>query len=82
MYDIRLRDLIKWHELESQNREASRRGFYIQTRWLASMLADEKAVTPVLKYLKTTEIGGREGARERELEWERKTDQAGEDLLE
>ncbi len=28
-YDIRLRDLIKWHKLETQNREASCRGFYI-----------------------------------------------------
>ena len=168
VYDIRLQELIKWHELETQNREASPRGFYVlrrtegisialgnaskkyasryyqlkvghgavgtflvrigaietpecwwcgareqtvehlytrcrkwrkqrrklvrelervgvkwqpqvETRWLASMLADEKAVAPVLKYLKTTGIGGREGARERELEWERQNDQAGED---
>ena len=28
-----------------------------------------------------TEVGGREGAREREAEWERKNDQAGADLL-
>ena len=54
----------------------------VERRWLATMLGDEKAVAPVLKYLKTTDIGGREGARERELEWERKNDQAGEDLLE
>ena len=27
--EIRSRDLIKWHETEIQNREASRRGFYI-----------------------------------------------------
>ena len=38
----------------------------------------KKAVAPLLKFLKTTGIGGREGARERELEWERKKDQAGE----
>ncbi len=30
---------------------------------------------------KTTGIGGREGAKERELEWARQNDQAGEDLL-
>ena len=48
----------------------------------ATMLGNEKAVAPVLKYLKTTDIRGREEARDRELEWERKNDQAGEDLLE
>ena len=31
--------------------------------------------------MKATGIGGREGARERELEWERKNEQEGEDLL-
>ena len=54
----------------------------VERRWLANMVGDEKAVAPVLKYLKTTDISGREGARERELEWERKNNQAGEDLLE
>ena len=42
---------------------------------------DEKVVAPLLKFLKTTGIGGREGARERELEWGRKNDQEGENLL-
>lgn len=31
--------------------------------------------------LKATEVGASEGAREREAEWERKNDRAGEDLL-
>lgn len=31
---------------------------------------------------KSCGIGGREGAKEGELEWERKNDQPGEDLLE
>ena len=35
-----------------------------------------------LRCLKATDIGGIEGARDRELEWERKNDQAGEGLLE
>lgn len=35
----------------------------------------------MLNFLKRTDVGGREGARERELEWERENDQAGEDLL-
>lgn len=29
VYEIRSRDLMKWHETETQNREANRRGFYI-----------------------------------------------------
>lgn len=45
------------------------------------MLVDEKVMTPVLKYLKTTRIGGRKGVRERELEWEQQIDQAGKYLL-
>ena len=45
------------------------------------VLGDEKAVAPLLKFLKTTGIGGRERARERELEWERKNGQEGDDLL-
>ena len=53
----------------------------VERRWLADLLGDEKAVAPLLKILKTTGIGGREGARERELEWERKNDQKGENLL-
>lgn len=39
-------------------------------------------VSWMLRILKATEVGGREGAKERELEWERKNDQADEDLLE
>lgn len=52
-----------------------------ERRWPAGLLANENAVAPLLKYLKATEIGGRKGARERELECEWKIDQAGEDLL-
>ena len=43
---------------------------------------ESKAVTPLLRFLEATEVGAREGAREREAEWERKNDQAGEGLLE
>ena len=52
-----------------------------EKKWMASLLANEKAIIPLVKSLKTTEIGAREGAREREAEWERKNDRAGEDLL-
>ena len=38
-------------------------------------------VAGLLRFLQTTEVGGREGARERELDLEKKNDQAGEDLL-
>ena len=50
-------------------------------KWLADLLASERATKPLLRFLQTTEVGGREGAKERQLEWERKNDQAGEDLL-
>ena len=36
-----------------------------EKRWLAGLLANEKAVTPLLGFLKATEVGVREGARER-----------------
>ncbi len=36
---------------------------------------------PILGFLKATDVGGREGAREREEEWRRKNDQVGEELL-
>ena len=53
----------------------------VERRWLANLLANEKAVAPLLRFLKATDVGGREGAREREKEWERRNDQAGEELL-
>ena len=40
-----------------------------------------RAVGLLVDFLKSTEVGAREGARERELEWERRDDQAGEELL-
>ena len=52
-----------------------------ERRWLGSLLANERAVGPVLKFLKGTEVGSREGARERELEWQRRSDQEGENQL-
>lgn len=36
---------------------------------------------PLLEFLKSTEVGGREVEKERELEWERRNDEAGEKLL-
>ncbi len=52
-----------------------------ERRWLGRLLANERAVEPVLKFLKETDVGDREGAREREREWQRKNDQEGEDQL-
>ena len=37
-------------------------------RWLASLLANEKALTPLFRFLEGTEVGTREGVREREAE--------------
>ena len=52
-----------------------------ERRWLAGLPGNEKAVAPLPRFLTKTDGGGREGCRERELEWERENDQAGEDLL-
>ena len=41
----------------------------VERRWLAGLLGDDRAVAPLLKFLKTTGLGG---ARGREREWERK----------
>ena len=48
---------------------------------MVNLLGNEKAVALFLRFLETAGIGGREGAKEREMEWARKNDQAGEDLL-
>ena len=52
-----------------------------ERKGLAELLANEKAMSPLLRFLKSTEVGGRAGAKERELEWERRNYQAGEELL-
>ena len=52
-----------------------------ERRWLGRLLANERAVGPVLKFLEGTEVGSREGAREMVLEWQRKDDQEGENQL-
>lgn len=36
---------------------------------------------PLLGFLKSTEVGRREGMKERELEWEQRDDEVGEELL-
>ena len=36
---------------------------------LAELLADERAVAPLLVFSKDTEVGGREGATEKAMEW-------------
>ena len=52
-----------------------------EKKWLAELLADRHAVGPVLEFLKCTEVGNREGGKEREAEWERRRDREGEDQL-
>lgn len=76
----------KWRkERRKLVRELEKEGVVWQAqgerRWLASLLGNKKAVGPLLRFLKTTGVGGREGAIERELEWEKKNDQTGEELL-
>ena len=53
----------------------------MEKRWLASLLANERAIGALLKFLKSTEVGSREGATEREAEWERRNDREGESRL-
>lgn len=53
---------------------------WTERKGLALLLANEKAMGPFLDFLRSTEVGAREGARERELEWQRRGDQAGEEL--
>lgn len=66
-------------------RELGKQGISWQTRpgkiWLASLLANEQAVGQFLKFLRSTEIGSREGAAQKELEWERRNDVEGKNLL-
>ena len=54
---------------------------WTERKGLAELLANEKALGPLVGFLKSTDVGGREGAKERELEWERRDDQVGEELL-
>ena len=54
---------------------------WTERKGIAELLANEKAMGPLLGFLKSTEVSGREGAKERELEWQRRSDQAGEELL-
>ena len=51
-------------------------------KWLAKRLADKYAVGSLLDFLKNTEVGSRENAREREMEWEQRRDQDRETQLE
>ena len=44
------------------------------------MLANEKARGPLADFLKSTEVGIREGAKEQELEWPQRSDQSEEEL--
>ena len=52
-----------------------------ERKWLAELLANERAVGPLLEYLKDTEVGSREGAVGKTIEWRRRNDQEGEDQL-
>ena len=49
-----------------------------ENRWLANLLANEQAVSPLLNYLMTTNIRGREGEREEAEEIDQRRDQEGE----
>lgn len=52
-----------------------------ERKGLAELVANEKAMGPLIGFIKSTEVGGRHEAKERELEWQQRNDQAGEELL-
>ena len=54
----------------------------LERKWPAELLANEQAVGLLLVYLKDKEVGSREGAVEKILEWRRRTDQEREEQLE
>ena len=51
-------------------------------KWLAESLANRYRVGPLLEFLKETEVGSKEGAVEKAVQWARRRDQEGEDQLE
>ena len=65
----------RWRrEQRKLKRELDQNGVSWQPRpersWLGRLLANERAVGPVLNFITNTEVGSRDGARERELEWQ------------
>ena len=52
-----------------------------ERKWLGELLANERAVGPLLEYLKDTEVGTTKGAAEMTMEWRRKNDQEGDEEL-
>lgn len=76
----------RWkRELKKLSRELGQLGIGWQPRpekrGLDSLLANEKAVEPILQFLRNTELGSRDGTRERELKWQRRSDEEGENQL-
>ncbi len=76
----------KWRKerrklLRNLYKEGIRWQGWTERKGLAELLANEKALGPLVGFLKSTDVGGREGAKERELEWERRDEQVGEELL-
>jgi len=76
----------RWrNERRKLTRELNNQGIIWQARpdkrWVASLLANKEAVGALLKFLRNTEGGSREGAAQRERDWERRNDEEKEDLL-
>ena len=59
---------IKWQRRPEKN-------------WLAGLLANERAVGPLLVYLQNTEVGSREGGVDKTREGRQRSDGEGEELL-
>ena len=69
------------NSLEILYKEGIRWQGWTERKGLAELLANEKALGPLVGFLKSTDVGGREGAKEREIEWDQRDDQVGEELL-
>ena len=72
-----------------QRRKLSRELGQLGIRWqprpekrlLGNLLANERAIGSILQFLRNTEVGSRGRTKEREHEWQRRSDQEGENKL-
>lgn len=69
--------------LESKGKDRNQSGISWQGRTEkkgpAKVLENKRAIGPFLNYLKSTDVGGREGAKGRDVDWERRNYPAGEE---
>lgn len=52
-----------------------------EKKWLANLIANQRAIKTLFRFLQTTKIEGGERVKKRELEKKQKSDQASKNLL-